>query len=162
MIRYPELIINGHTHSGKTASVLEAAIQFQHAASNGEIAVFVNDEENVASIANRILKREGFDVTDPDIDKAAASTALEKGPHVTTPNSLRLLLSKLNPTGEAGTKIAIFLDAPTMCAIEMNTYGAGNNGKRFRMGVNINDPLGETVKNYSIHAVSIQNYIMPH
>lgn len=159
MIRYPELIVNGHTHSGKTASVLAAAMA--HKAKTGYETIFVNDEDNLLQIAQRVLMASGIDVNADDVDKEKAEAVLRAGPHLTTPRALPKLLEKLNPTGEAGTTIAIFLDAPLMCAVEMNTYGAGNNGKRFRMGVNVNDPLGETVKNYSIHAVSIQNYIMP-
>jgi hypothetical protein len=159
MIRYPELIVNGHTHSGKTASILAAAMA--HKEKTGHETIFVNDEDNLLQIAQRVLIAKGIDVSDENLDKEKAEAALRAGPHLTTPRALPRLLEKLNPTGEAGTNIAIFLDAPLMCAVEMNTFGAGNNGKRFRMGVNINDPLGETVKNYSIHAVSIQNYIMP-
>jgi hypothetical protein len=159
MIRYPELIVNGHTHSGKTASVLEAAIQ--HKERTGDETIFVNDEEGAHYIAQRILKRGGIDPQNlTEEDKPRAEEMLRKGPHLVGPLQLAKLLAKLNPSGEAGTKIAIFLDAPGLCSLEMNN-SAGINGTRYRAGVSIQDPLAALVKNYSVHAASIQNYAMP-
>ncbi len=158
MIRYPELIVNGHTNSGKTASVLAAAIA--HKAKTGEETIFVCDEENQIALAERVLIANGVDV---HADKALTDHAiavLRNGPCLSSPDGLQKLLAKLNPTGEAGTKIAVFLDAPALCSLELNTSGSGNNGKRFRVGVNINEPLATLLKNYSVHAASIQNYVM--
>lgn len=159
MIRYPALIINGHSHSGKTASILEAAMQ--HKEKTGEETIFVNNEDNMLCLAKRILRRAGFDTKDfQKVDKDQAEIVLRNGPHLVGPEHLGMLLLKLNPTGEAGTKIAIFLDTPGLCSMEMNN-SAGINGTRYRAGVSIQDPLATLVKNYTVHAASIQNYAMP-
>ena len=159
MIRYPELVVVGQVHGGKTEAVIEAAHNYRKA--TGNIAVVVNDEENETRLYERMLFGHRREKDRETMSPEDAKKLLKDAPDFCRTETLEAYLQKLNPSGEAGTQIAIFLDVPELCSLEMNTYGSGNNGKRFRMGVNINGPLGDVVKNYSVRAASIHNYIMP-
>lgn len=158
MIRYPELVVVGMTHSGKTESIINAAHNYRK--TTGNIAVVVNDEMSESHMYERMLFGHRREADRAAMSVEDAKKLLKDAPDFCRSETLEAYLQKLNPGGEAGTQIAIFLDVPELCSLEMNSYGAGHKGKRFRMGVNIQDPLAEIVKNYAVRAASLHNYVL--
>lgn len=166
MIRYPELVVIGQTHSGKTLTLLEAAILHQRLNPSVQAVVFVSNEtteQTLMELGMRIVlnlpQTEDLKTVIGNTDADVLTRAYELLPIFTTPKGVETVLRDLNPSGEAGSPVVVFVDAVSLCALELNNdMRAGSTRNRF--GVNIADPLGELLKHYSVKGVTIQNYTM--